>query len=95
MSESNGSNINPIENNSPNIKSIAKQKQLRIFIVWSKDRSKEIALALRQWLPKIFKGVEIFMSQHDIVAGTRWNYNLNQQLEKTQFGIVCITRKRK
>jgi hypothetical protein len=64
---------------------------MKIFISWSGERSNRLAQALKGWLSDFFQGDEIFMSTHDIEAGTRWSDKLNNELEKSNFGIMCLT----
>src|SRR5258705_10132077 len=64
---------------------------MKIFISWSGDRSKHIAAALKQVLPFVLQGEEIFMSELDITPGDRWGNKLNQKLEECSFGIICLT----
>jgi len=62
-----------------------------IFISWSGDRSKELAKALAELLPDVIQDVKAWMSDHDIGAGSRWSHELTQQLESSNFGIICLT----
>src|SRR5262249_29809193 len=48
--------------------------------------------ALRNWIPDIIQAVEPWMSAVDIDAGSRWNREMNAQLEETKFGIICLTK---
>lgn len=64
---------------------------MNIFVSWSGHTSREIALALREWLPIMFSGVRPFVSSEDIDKGARWATELDTQLELTEFGIVCLT----
>jgi len=64
---------------------------MKIFVSWSGERSKTIAGALKDWLPYVFQGLRVFMSDHDIQAGTRWSSELGGELETCNFGIVCLT----
>lgn len=64
---------------------------MKIFISWSGDRSKMIANALKSWLEKFFQTVEVFMSESDIEPGTRWAFRLNEELQISNYGIICLT----
>lgn len=68
---------------------------MKVFISWSGERSKFVAEALRNWLPKVIQAVEPWMSNEDISAGARWSKNIFDELETTKFGIVCITPENK
>jgi TIR domain len=64
---------------------------MKVFITWSGDQAKTIAKALREGLPNMFQTVEPWMSEEDIRAGGRWQSDLNQQLDQTNFGIIVLT----
>lgn len=50
-----------------------------------------MAHALRDWLPNIIQSIDIWMSESDIDIGSRWGPDLDKELEKSQFGILCLT----
>jgi TIR domain len=64
---------------------------MEVFISWSGERSGAIASALRDWLPKILNSVKPWMSQTDIIKGTRWDPAISTHLEKAKAGIFCLT----
>jgi TIR domain len=64
---------------------------MRVFMSWSGDRSKTAALGLKSLLEDTFpEGVDVFISDH-IDAGETWGRRLQQELEESQFGILCLT----
>ena len=65
--------------------------KMRVFISWSGARSREIALALREWLPRVIQSVEPWISAADIDAGAGWADDLQRQLAETNFAILCLT----
>jgi hypothetical protein len=65
---------------------------MKLFISWSGKRSKLLAEALRGWIPKVINAVEPWLSSDDIAPGRRWSSEIGSQLEKTNFGIICLTR---
>ena len=65
---------------------------MKVFISWSGNKSREVAAALRDWLPAVINSVEPFVSSKDIDSGTRWQMEVAGQLEATAYGIVCVTR---
>jgi len=65
---------------------------MRVFISWSGDVSRAVAEALRDWLPLVLHYVEPWMSEMDINAGERWADSVANELETSNFGIICITR---
>ena len=64
---------------------------MNVFISWSGDRSRLLASALAELLPDIMQDLKAWMSEHDIDVGSRWGQELNQQLDTSNFGILCLT----
>ncbi len=65
---------------------------MKIFIAWSGEQSKTVALALRWWLTKMLQTVNPWLSEIDIDKGKRWSAAISNALEETDFGIVCLTQ---
>ena len=64
---------------------------MRVFISWSGEQSRSVAQALREWLPMVVQHVQPWMSAKDIQSGARWNDQLAVELERSDFGIICLT----
>src|ERR1041384_999278 len=64
---------------------------MRVFLSWSGPRSKYVASALRNWLPRVIQAVEPWMSDHDIASGSRWSDEIDVILEECKVGIICLT----
>src|SRR5688572_18638179 len=64
---------------------------MKVFISWSGERSKAVAVALREWLPDVIQSVHPWLSSEDIDAGLRWNDEVTRELSQTRFGIICLT----
>jgi hypothetical protein len=64
---------------------------MKLFICWAGERSKEIASFLHEWLKKVHQNIDQFMSEVDIGKGERWIKVLADQLENSEFGLVCLT----
>lgn len=65
---------------------------MKLFISWSGDRSKALALALKDWLPLVLHYVDPWLSEADIEAGQRWADAVAKELEACNFGVLCVTR---
>lgn len=65
---------------------------MKVFISWSGDRSKALAEAIKPWLADVIHNITPWMSEHDIQAGARWSTDLDQELQNTHFGVLCLTR---
>lgn len=64
---------------------------MKVFISWSGQRSKDLANALRNWLPMVLQYIEPWVSDQDISAGERWAQAIAGELDASNFGIICIT----
>ena len=64
---------------------------MKVFLSWSGERSKAVAVALRGWLEDVLQDVKPWMSDKDISPGALWFDQLNKELALTSFGIVCLT----
>ena len=64
---------------------------VRIFVSWAGNVSQHVAGVLHKYLPCILQNVEVFVSKHDIESGDRWGLRLAQELESSDFGILCLT----
>lgn len=65
---------------------------MRVVLSWSGERSRTVARALWEWLPRVLYFVEPWMSERDIHAGERWQLEVAAALEEAGFGILCVTR---
>jgi len=65
---------------------------LKVFITWSGAKSKEVALALREWIPDVLNNAKAWMSEVDIGAGERWSAAVATELESTRCGIICLSK---
>src|SRR5262249_27163513 len=62
------------------------------FFSWSGQASQQVASALRDWLKMLLPpSTDIWMSDEDISVGSRWEDELDQQLERSTACIVCLT----
>ncbi len=65
---------------------------MKLFISWSGIRSKKIAERLNEFLKGFLQGSEPFFSDEDIAKGAKWFETISDQLEQTNFGIICLTK---
>jgi hypothetical protein len=65
---------------------------MKLFLSWSGEKSRKVAIALRDWLPCIFQEIKPFVSSEDLRKGKRWLLEMTEQLETATCGIVCLTR---
>ncbi|MCO8271785.1 hypothetical protein M1L60_14400 [Actinoplanes sp. TRM 88003] len=64
---------------------------MKLFLSWSKSRSNQIAVLLREWIPSVIQRVEPWMSSEDIDKGQRWGIELSEMLASTSHGLLCVT----
>jgi hypothetical protein len=62
-----------------------------LFISWSGNKSRAVAIELQQWLQEIIQAIEPWMST-DIDKGSKWIDELNERLEGSRVGILCLTQ---
>ena len=61
-----------------------------IFLGWSGAESKNVALALKQWLPFVSNVFEPWISE-EVTKGTRWGPEIAAKLNQSKVGIFCLT----
>ena len=64
---------------------------MKVFISWSGEPSRKVAVALRDWFPCLIQAVKPFVSSEDVGKGKRWPLDLAQALESSAVGIICLT----
>ena len=64
---------------------------MNILISWSGDRSKDMAEALRIWLPRVIQSVRPWVSSHDLGKGSKWSTVLSSELGSHIYVIICVT----
>jgi hypothetical protein len=65
---------------------------MKVFISWSGAKSLAVAEVLREELPCLINELEIFVSTEDIEKGSAWFPKIAAELDKSNFGIICVTR---
>jgi hypothetical protein len=65
---------------------------MKLFLSWSGKLSRDIAVALDEWLPYVIQSVKPFVSTGDIDKGRRWSEVLATELAQIGYGIIVLTR---
>jgi len=65
---------------------------MKLFITWSGELSREVALAIRTNFPDVLVGLDVFMSEVDISSGVPWFETIAANLADSAYGIVVVTR---
>jgi uncharacterized protein YjbI with pentapeptide repeats len=68
------------------------ERKMKVFLSWSGDQSRAVAEALRVWLPLVLDYINPWVSSQDIKAGARWADAVAEELEGSNFGILCLTK---
>ncbi|EGQ8127596.1 toll/interleukin-1 receptor domain-containing protein [Vibrio parahaemolyticus] len=68
---------------------------MNVFLSWSGDRSRAVAELLDTWLQCVIQAVDPWMSSKDIDRGSLWFSEINDQLQSTTIGIICLTQENK
>jgi len=64
---------------------------MKVFISWSGERSRRVADALRNWLPKVIQAIDPWISSADVEKGSRWSPDVARHPEAVKVGIICLT----
>ncbi|HEX8141541.1 MAG TPA: toll/interleukin-1 receptor domain-containing protein [Pyrinomonadaceae bacterium] len=64
---------------------------MNLFLSWHARRSRAVADALYDWLPKVIQKVKPWFSATSIEKGARWGTEVADKLDKSRFGIICLT----
>jgi len=67
-------------------------RRVKIFLSWSGETARDIALALREFLPLVENAFQPWMSEEDIGKGARWSPAIAAGLDESSAGILCLTR---
>ena len=68
---------------------------MKVFLSWSGERSKQVALLLKNWLGCVIQAARPWISSKDIDRGSLWFSEINDQLKDTSVGIICLTQENK
>jgi TIR domain len=65
---------------------------MHVFISWSGDLSRQLAQAIRNWLPGTLQYVKPYFTPTDIEKGTKWDAEVTKELDRSQVCIIALTR---
>jgi hypothetical protein len=65
---------------------------MEVFISWSGQLSKDIGEVFRKWIPGVLQVVKPYFTPEDVEKGTRWTSEISKELERSQIGIMILTR---
>lgn len=68
---------------------------MKVFISWSGDVSKQVALLLKDWLQSVVQSVKPWVSSDDIERGSVWFNDIGNALADVNIGIVVLTEENK
>lgn len=63
----------------------------KVFISWSGERSRQVGEFLKKWMKIVVQNLEPWMST-DIARGSVWFNEINDALEGSKTGIICLTK---
>ncbi|MFJ2606612.1 TIR domain-containing protein [Streptomyces sp. NPDC087425] len=64
---------------------------MKVFLSWSGERSRQVAEALKHWLPDVIQEIDPWVSSQDIAKGGKGLDEITHELAATDFGIICVT----
>jgi hypothetical protein len=65
---------------------------LKVFLSWSKTRSKRVAQLLYDWIPCVIQSVDPWLSSQKIEDGELWFSAIQTQVAQAMNGIICLTK---
>jgi hypothetical protein len=67
-----------------------KDNSMKVFLSFSGEMSHNVASELHKWLLKVIQSVKAFISE-DIEKGKPWYDQIGDELNRTTYGIICVT----
>lgn len=68
---------------------------MKVFLSWSGERSRLVATLLDEWLRCVLQAIRPWISTKDIDRGALWFNGIQEQLQDTTTGIICLTQENK
>lgn len=63
-----------------------------IFLSWSGETSKKLALEFYKWIPKVLQTIHPYMSEDKIEYGERGFYSISKGLRDNKYGLIFLTK---
>jgi hypothetical protein len=63
---------------------------MNVFISWSGEVSRQLAEAVRDWLPNVLQSAKPYFTPADIEKGARWETDIAKALEEIDFLHYCF-----
>jgi nucleoside 2-deoxyribosyltransferase len=68
---------------------------MKIFISWSKAKSKEIAIETKKFLKELSEKIDVFVSEEDIYAGEDVQNKIIKNITECDVVVLCFTKENK
>jgi TIR domain len=65
---------------------------MEVFISWSGEDSRQLALVLKDWISNVIQIIDCWVASDDIENGEIWATESAQKLETCDIGIICLTK---
>ncbi|MGA3052263.1 MAG: hypothetical protein ABSE00_10160 [Chitinispirillaceae bacterium] len=65
---------------------------VKVFLSWSGDLSRELAEAVKNWLPGVLQFVRPYFTPDDTDKGVRWDSDIAKELDGSNLGIIFLTK---
>jgi TIR domain len=65
---------------------------MHVFISWSGELSRQLAQAIRNWLPATLQYVKPYFTPADIEKGAKWDVEISNELAQSPVCIIALTR---
>ena len=67
----------------------------KIFISWSKEKSRDLAIEIKSLLESLDPHSKVFMSENDISAGEPVQEKIIQEITECDILLLCFTKENK
>lgn len=74
---------------------LTRDREMKLFISWSGEKSKAVAILIRNWISDIIQAIDPWMSEKDIDRGAIWFSEISKVIENVTVSIICVTKENK